>query len=148
MLLLKLTQEALQCAALSGAQVSIADDPWHCMELLQVGPGQLRIVVLYEGEDTTGDNPHIHGVCAVKLRVIVSRGRGLALPRGESKVGAADNTGLADWARTVRDTLRNSILNGGQFRSNWRYQGTETLEAPERLAWDAYALRFEVLEAN
>jgi len=143
-LLTALRDALAEWARTHGGAVSIAQDPFHVVEMLEERPAGFRVIIHWSGDD-----PELSpwsGITRNNIEIILSQNRGLASRAGGNLIEPrAGQVALYDLVGELRAHVRQ--LNFGGLAANTEspfleYRGTQPIEVPGELRLDAYLTKW------
>lgn len=142
------TQLAAWVTAKKGL-LSIAEDPWHVLELLAETPVGFRVILHWAGDRNAADDID-DGIDNHTVEVIVSKNRGLAAKRGDHLVEPRAGVALLVLVGQVKAKIKGSFALWEQeiTQGEIEYRGCEPVTTPEGVPLDAYRLSWSLLAAR
>jgi hypothetical protein len=139
---IKVTLAALQAwGSATGAVVVPATDPVDFFSILRTGPGKVRAVVLFRGENKRGQYEEA-GVVDRVFWVGVSRGQSLQLNKADALISATPaGPAMFDVCEEVRQTIRGIAFDPGTTEVRPDFKSLGPLEV-EGWLLDAYTIEF------
>lgn len=139
---IKLVKKALEdWGGGAKATVAIAQHPIDFFTQLRTGPGKLRAVIMFRGEDKRGEYEEA-GVVDRKFWIGLSRGKGLQLNQAEALIDESGaGPALYDLIEEVRQVVRGLEFAQDTTEVTPDYKGFNPFEV-EGWLLDAYNLEF------
>ena len=127
------------------AQLSLARDPYHVLELLAQSPAGMRLILHWAGDDNAGEQDEAIG-SVNRLEVILSYNLGLtAKPDLALLQAQVDRPALLTLISVVRNRVLSLYVIDAETgaRLSARSAGCETVTTPDGIPLAAYKLKFE-----
>ena len=125
--------------------VSIAQDPYHVLELLNQKPNGFRVIVHWKGDDA--EAAPWSGITSNNIEIIVTYNRGLFIkPGGELITPRGGQPPLYEILGDLRAHVRNlQIPIAADMQNPWlQYRGTDVQNAPDGVPLDAYVTKWSI----
>lgn len=130
--------------------ISIASEPFEVLELLAQTSQQIRLILLWAGDEAIYDGNQALGIVNTRIEVTISHATGLSIKPGENLHRPSINgrPSLVGLLSSVRSRIRSLHYPADETTSEFlEYKGTDPVITPEGFRLDAYMLRFEIQAA-
>jgi hypothetical protein len=125
--------------------VSVATDPYNFLELLAQSPVGFQVVLHWDGEALSGDEPQSASIAVQKISAGVTFNTGLTVNPSEALVKASPiRPALLKLLTQVRDRIRSYNFPADTTGQYLLYKGADPVVLPEGLPLAGFRLNFEL----
>ena len=129
------------CEANRG-KVSIASDPFNVLEILELSPSGVRVVLFWGGDAPAGDQTE-GGVSTNELHAVITHNRGLAKWQGRNVVETSGKREpLFKLLSSLKAHIKRFVMTGEHVADKIAYAGSKPYATPGGLPLDAYDMTF------
>jgi hypothetical protein len=126
--------------------LSVAQSPWHALDILCNGPQGLQFVLTYAGDEAEGDLPQ-EPLGNVAIELIVALNLGLEANRDAALMQNRENRpSLLKLVSDAKARLLAYVFAADEEPQFFAYGGTTTVTMPEGMPLAAYKIRATILE--
>lgn len=130
------------------ALVSIAQDPYHFLELLAEKPTGVRVVVHWDGDSNLTEHPLGGAICSERFKIGLTGNLGLTAKPSEALVkDSSTRVALLHLLSDLRDRVRGLVFPADATEQYVLYKGAQPLVMPDGIPLSGWELNFELTSA-